>query len=104
VNRFDSHGLLGDFEGLLVITWDAKEHAYKSYVFGNDFPGCIVQSGQFEGDALVFRSELTARGVKIKLRNVTRASAPDKISSEEYITREGSPETLMVSVDAKKRS
>jgi len=49
VNRFHSHGAVGDFEGLLVITWDPKENAYKSYVFGNDFPGCIVQTGQFRG-------------------------------------------------------
>ena len=55
------------------------------------------------GDALVFRSDFTAKGMKIKLRNVTRASAADKISSEEYITKEGSPEVLMVRVDAKKR-
>ena len=103
VNRFHSHGAVGDFEGLLVITWDPKENAYKSYVFGNDFPGCIVETGQFEGDALVFRSDFTAEGMKIKLRNVTRASATDKISSEEYITKEGSPEVLMVRVDAKKR-
>jgi hypothetical protein len=36
VNRFHSHGAVGDFEGLLVITWDPKEKAYKSYVFGNE--------------------------------------------------------------------
>jgi hypothetical protein len=103
VNRFHSHGAVGDFEGLMVITWDRKENAYKSYVFGNGFPGCVVQTGQFEGDALVFRSEFTAEGVKIKLRNVTRASAAGKIVSEEYIAREGSPEVLMMRVDATKR-
>jgi hypothetical protein len=103
VNRFHSHGAVGDFEGLMVITWDRKENAYKSYVFGNGFPGCVVQTGQFEGDALVFRSEFTAEGVKIKLRNVTRGSARGKIVSEEYIAREGSPEVLMMRVDATKR-
>ena len=102
VNRFHSRGAVGDFEGLLVITWDRKENAYKSYVFGNSFSGCIVQTGQFEGDALVFRSDFTAEGVKLKLRNVTRPSAAGKIVSEEYIAREGSPEVLMVRVDATK--
>ena len=103
VNRFHSHGAVGDFEGLLVITWDAKEKAYKSYVFGNEFPGCIVQTGQFEGDALVFRSDFAAEGVKMKLRNVTRVSAAGKIVSEEYIATEGSTEVLMMRVDATRR-
>jgi hypothetical protein len=103
VNRFHSHGAVGDFEGLLVITWDPKEKAYKSYVFGNEFPGCIVQTGQFEGDALVFRSAFAAEGMKMQLRNVTRVSAVGKIVSEEYIATEGSPEVLMLRVDATKR-
>jgi len=39
-------------------------------VFGNGFPGCIVQTGQFEDDALVlFRSDFAAEGVKMKLRH-----------------------------------
>jgi len=103
VNRFHSRGEVGDFEGLLVMTWDPKEKAYKSYVFGNGFPGCVVQTGQFEGDALVFRSDFAAEGVKVKLRNVTRVSAVGKIVSEQYIATEGSPEALMMRVDAKKR-
>ena len=103
VNRFHSRGAVGDFEGLMVMTWDPKEKAYKSYVFGNGFPGCVVQTGQFEGDALVFRSEFAAGGVKVKLRNATRVSAVQRIVSEEYIATEGSPEVLMMRVDAKKR-
>jgi hypothetical protein len=103
VNQFHSRGAVGDFEGLLVMTWDPKEKAYKSFVFGNEFPGCVVQTGQFEGDALMFRSDFAAEGVKVKLRNVTRVSAVGKIVSEEYIATEGSPEVLMMRVDAKKR-
>ena len=103
VNRFHSRGAVGDFEGLLVMTWDPREKAYKSYVFGNGFPGCVMQTGQFEGDALVFRSDFAAEGVKVKLRNVTRVSAVGKIVSEEYIATEGSPEVMMMRVDAKKR-
>lgn len=103
VNRFHSHGALGDFEGLLVMTWDPKEKAYKSYVFGNGFPGCVVQTGQFEGDVLVFRSEFAVEGQKMKLRNVTRVSGVGKIVSEQYLATQESPEVLMVRVDAKKR-
>jgi hypothetical protein len=40
---------MGDFEGLLILTWDANEKAYKAYAFGNEFPGAIVETGQFEG-------------------------------------------------------
>jgi hypothetical protein len=103
VNRFHSHGAVGDFEGLLVMTWDSKEKAYKSYVFGNGFPGCVVQTGQFEGDALVFRSEFAVEGQKMKLRNVTRVSGVGKIVSEQYIATQESPEVLMMRVDAKQR-
>jgi hypothetical protein len=103
LNRFHSRGPVGDFDGLLVMTWEPRERAYKSYVFGNEFPGCVIQTGRFEGDALVFRSEFTAEGMKLTLRNVTRLSAPGKIVSEEYITKEGSAEILMVRVEAKKR-
>jgi hypothetical protein len=88
---------------VLVITWDSREKAYKSYLFGNEFPGCIVQTGQVEGDGLVFRSDFAAEGVKMKLRNVTRVSAVGKIVSEQYMATEGSTEVLMVRVDATRR-
>lgn len=51
VNHFHSQGPVGDFEGLIVMTWDPKEKAYKAYTFGNGFPGAIIETGQFEGDA-----------------------------------------------------
>jgi hypothetical protein len=78
---------MGDFEGLLMLTWDANEKAYKAYAFGNDYPGAIVETGQFEGDALVYRSELTAGGTSMKLRNVTRVTAPGQLVSEEYVAK-----------------
>ena len=103
INAFHSTGPMGDFEGLLILTWDANEKAYKAYAFGNDFPGAIVETGQFEGDALVYRSELTAGGTSMKLRNVTRVTAPGQLVSEEYLAKKDGPETLLVRVDAKKR-
>jgi hypothetical protein len=39
----------------------------------------------------------------MKLRNVARLSALGKIVSEEYIAMGGSPEVLMMRVEAKKR-
>src|SRR5580692_6217014 len=72
INGFHSRGPAGDFEGLLVMTWDPKENFYKAYAFGNNFPGALVETGQFEADALVFRTEFSAGGTTLKLRNVTR--------------------------------
>lgn len=103
VNRFHSHGASGDSEGLLVMTWDPKEGAYKSYVFGGDFPGCLIETGHFEGDVLEYRAEIKMGGMKLKLRNVTRLAAPDKIVSEEYMAASEAPEKLLVTVEAKKR-
>jgi hypothetical protein len=103
INTFHSQGPVGDFEGLLVMTWDAKEKAYKAYAFGNDFPGALVETGQFEGNALVFSSEFSAGGVTMKLRNVTRLTASGKLESEEYMAMKDAPETLLVHVEAKKR-
>jgi len=103
INAFHSQGPVGDFEGLLVMTWDAREKAYKAYMFGNDFPGALVETGQFEGDALVFRSEFPMEGASIKLRNVTRVTGPGTLVSEEYSAMKDAPEKLLVHVDAKKR-
>jgi hypothetical protein len=101
-NRFHSKGTVGDFEGAIVMTWDAKEKAYKAFVFGGDFPGAIVQSGQFEGDSLVYRSELTMGTRKIAMRNVTNFS-DGKIISEQYSSVNGGPEALLVRVEAVKK-
>jgi hypothetical protein len=103
INTFHSQGPVGDFEGLLVMTWDAKEKAYKAYVFGNGFPGAVVQTGQFEGDALVYRYEFSAGGATMKLRNVARVTGPGTLVSEEFIAMKDAPETLLVRVEAKKR-
>jgi hypothetical protein len=103
INSFHSMGPVGDFEGLLVMTWDPKEKAYKAYVFGNDFPGAVVETGQFEGDALVFRFEFTAGNSTTKLRNVTRLVSPGNMISEEYAASQDAPESLLVRVEAKKR-
>ena len=103
INTFHSQGPVGDFEGLLIMTWDAREKAYKAYVFGNDFPGAVVETGQFEGDELVYRSELPAQGVTLKLSNRTRLTGPGTLVSEESMAMPGQPEKLFVRVEAKKK-
>lgn len=103
INTFHSQGPVGDFEGLLVMTWDPREKAYKMFVFGSDHLGALVETGQFEGDALVYRSEFSVGGATVKLRNVTRLVAPGKMESEQYTAVKDAPEKLLVHVEAKKR-
>ena len=103
VNTYHSQGPVGDFEGLQVFTWDPKEKAYKLYVFTDGFPGALVETGSFEGDTLVFRSELTMQGATMKLRNTTRVAEPGKMVSEQFMARKDAPEALLVHVEAKKR-
>src|SRR5438270_13734782 len=57
VNSYHSKGPAGEFEGILIFTWDLEENKYKGYVFFEAFPGAIVETGAFEGDKLVFRGE-----------------------------------------------
>lgn len=103
VNGFHSRGPAGDFEGLLVMTWDPKERVYKAYLFADAVPGAIVETGQFEGDDLVFRSVFTAGGATMKLKNITRVVAPGKLVSEEFMQIKDAPESLFVRVEATKR-
>jgi hypothetical protein len=103
INTFHSQGPVGDFEGLIVMTWDPKERAYKAYVFGDGFPGAIVMTGQFEDEALVYRSEFPVEGTTLKLRNVTWLTASGKLEIQELLTTKDGPEKLLVRVEAKKR-
>jgi len=102
INTFHSQGPVGDFEGLIVMTWDVRGKAYKAYVFGNGIPGAIVETGQFEGDALAYRFEFPVEGGTVKLRNVTRVTGPGTLVSEEFMTMKDAP-TMFVHVEAKKR-
>jgi hypothetical protein len=103
LNTFHSQGPVGDFEGMLVYTWDLAEGKYKAYVFGGDFPGALVETGEFEGEKLVFHGELGAGGAKIQVRNVTWMASPGKLISEQYMSRAGAPEKLLVRVEASKQ-
>ena len=103
INTFHSHGPVGDFEGMLVITWDPNEKIYKEYVFNGVFPGAIVETGQFEGDDLVFRGEVSMAGTAVKLRNTTRVTGGGKLISEQFSSANGAPEKVFVHVEATKR-
>jgi hypothetical protein len=102
LNTFHSKGPVGDFEGMLVLTWDMAEQKYKMYVFGDAFPGAIVETGAFEEDKLVFRGEFPGQA-SIKLRNATWLESPSKLISEQYVSNNGGPETLLVKVEANRQ-
>jgi hypothetical protein len=103
INHFHSQGPAGDFEGLLVMTWDPKEKAYKGYAFGDEFPGAVVETGKFDGDTLIYRSEFSMGATKLALRNTTRLVGPGKLVSEEFFSVGGAPEVLFVRVEATRR-
>jgi hypothetical protein len=103
LNTFHSQGPVGDFEGMLVYTWDLTEGKYKAYLFSGDFPGAVVETGEFEGEKLVFHGEIGAGSAKIQLRNVTWMASPEKLISEAYMGRAGAPEKLLVRVEASKQ-
>lgn len=102
-NRFHSKGPVGEFEGVLVMTFDPKEKAYRAYVFGDSFPTAVAETGQWEGDSLVYRYEFSAGGKTIALRNATKFSTDGKILSDEYSSSNGAPETLIVHVEATRK-
>lgn len=103
INRFHSKGPAGDAEGVLVMTWDPAEKAYKEYTLGDSFPAVLVQNGQWEGEALVYRTELSMGGKKIALRNVTKFLDGGKLTSDEFASSNGSAEALFVHVEAVKQ-
>ncbi len=103
INRFHSKGPVGEFEGVMVMTWDPKEKAYRAYVFGDSFPAAVVETGQWEGDNLVYRSEFSAGGMKFVLRNSTKFLSDKKLTSDEYSSANGAPEMLLVHVEAVKK-
>lgn len=103
VNRFHSQGPAGDFEGMLVMTWDPGEKAYKSYVFGSDFPGALVTTGNFEGEVLVFRGVVETPNAKMEIRNRASLDQHGMMKVEEFVTRPGKPEALLVTVEAKRK-
>jgi hypothetical protein len=103
INTWHSQGPVGDSEGLLILTWDPGDKAYKGYVFGNEAPGAFVESGGFEGDALVLRSELKVGAQTLKSRNVTRLVSAGMLESDEFVAKNDGPEKLLVHVVAKKK-
>jgi hypothetical protein len=102
-NHFHSKGPIGDFEGTIVMTWDTKENAYKAYIFGNSYPGAVIETGKWDGDSLTYSGEFSMGTMKFALRNTAKLVAPGKLVSEEFSSMGGAPESLLVHVEAVKK-
>jgi hypothetical protein len=73
-----------------VTTWDPEERAYKSYIFGNNFPGCIVRTGHWEGATLIFDADFVLGGNKLHLQSSTTPNPDGSITIvEKFGTDEG---------------
>lgn len=103
INRFHSKGPVGEFEGVIVMTWDPKEKAYKEYFFSDTSPAAVIEMGRWEGDDLVYRLEFSAGESKFALRNSTKFLSADKLTSDQYSSVNGAPEKLLVHVEAVKK-
>jgi Protein of unknown function (DUF1579) len=72
-----------------VTTWDPEEHVYKSYVFGNNFPGCIVRTGKWDGNTLVFDADFDFDGAEVHLQSSTTANADGTVTIVEKSATNG---------------
>jgi hypothetical protein len=103
INRFHSKGSVGEFQGVMVMTWDPAEKAYKAYAFGDSFPAALVETGRWENDVLVYRAEFSAGGMNFVMRTATKFLDGGKLTSDAFSSANGSPETLVVHVEAVKK-
>jgi hypothetical protein len=85
LNRFHSKGPVGDYEGFIIMTWDAKEKAYKEYLVGNGIPGAVISTGEFDGDTLIFRTTFTMGDKSYLIRNETHMNDKGLLISDEFI-------------------
>jgi hypothetical protein len=87
-----------------VITWDAKEHAYKSYLFGNDFPGCVIQTGHWDGSTLVFDVDVEMNGEKLHLNTLITATSDNTVMIVDRAASGDAPLQTTVTMKATRES
>jgi hypothetical protein len=72
-----------------VTTWDPKERAYKSFIFGNSFPGCIVRTGRWDGNSLIFDADFDLGETKVHLQSTTSANSDGSVTIIEKFSTNG---------------
>jgi hypothetical protein len=88
----------GEEIGHEVTVWDGKAGVYKTYVFGNEFSGPVIQTGHWDGDKLVFDSEFGT----MKLESVQQANADGTVTiKESYKSGDGDWKVIFTGVAKK---
>jgi Protein of unknown function (DUF1579) len=90
----------GDIVGHEVIAWDPAEGVYKSYVFGNNFPGCFMKKGHWEGDNLVFTGDFSFQGMTVHFHDATTANADGSVTIVEQSSLGDAPLELALTTTA----
>jgi hypothetical protein len=99
---FEATSPMGKEMGHEVISWVPSENAYKRYVFGNTFPGCIVGTGHWEGESLVFVTDFDFSGKTMHLRSVTTANPDGSVKILESGAVGDTPMQLLFTTTAKR--
>jgi hypothetical protein len=68
IHAFVSHGTEDNYEGIEVMTWDAKEKVYRDHSLWYDSADQWTYVGHFEGDTLVYRGEFEFEGKHVEFR------------------------------------
>jgi hypothetical protein len=103
INRFHSKGPAGESEGVLVMTFDPGEKAYKCYVLGGDFPGVFIEDGHWDGESLVFRGQMSLGAMKVVHRTSTKLLPNGTLVSDSFTSANGAPEKLLLHVEASRK-
>lgn len=73
---FRTNTATGESVGHEIQTWDPAAKKYTFYAVGNEFPGAIVSTGNWEGNALVMNGTLAAGENKFRFRTrLTRSGS-----------------------------
>jgi len=94
----------GEEIGHEVTVWDEANHVYKSYVFGNAFPQCVMRTGHWDGDKLIFVTEFEQGKMKMSLQSVTTANPDGTVTIQESMQGADGAWKLLFTSHAKKVS
>jgi hypothetical protein len=94
----------GEEIGHEVTNWDEANHVYKSYVFGNAFPQCVMRTGHWDGDKLIFVTEFEQGKMKMTLQSETVANPDGTVTIKESMKGADGTYKLLFTSHAKKVS
>jgi hypothetical protein len=92
IHAFVSHGTGDNYEGIEVMTWDAKAKLYRDHSLWYDSPDQWSYIGRFDGDALVYRAEFELNGRHVTFRSETRPLQSGGFTLDEFASVDGKPE------------